>query len=98
MGDIFSLAKKMERAARNGTGFNVTAEEMRLLMAARVYDVIQGVKSEELRSKCLGAENTRSEITGSTSGETAPPPPSGKSQPISREAAKSYIAALSAAA
>ncbi len=94
MSDIFTLAKKMERAARNGTGFNVTADEMRLLLAGGGYELVQSIKTKELQAKWRGAESTQSETTGSTSDVTARRPMSGRSRPTSPEADRSFIAAL----
>ena len=97
MGDILSLAKKLERAMRNGTGFNVTSEEVAALVEDDIVDAVYAAKLKRLKARCPAkAAPTSSENIGSTSAATASHP-SGKQPPIRGEAAKSYIAALSAA-
>jgi hypothetical protein len=72
MGDIFSLAKKLERAVRNGSGCSVSADEMRLLVDGGIFGQIHALKVKELEATCLGrAAPTSSETTGSTSAEMA---------------------------
>jgi hypothetical protein len=52
MGDVLSLAKKMERALRNGTGFNVSSEEMAVLAGLGVIQTVTQRKIEELQARC----------------------------------------------
>jgi hypothetical protein len=99
MGDILTLAKKLERAMRNDTGFNITRDELHAMAPTPIVDAIHAEKLKELRAKCLGKPvPTPSENGGSTSAATASPRTSGKPQRIGPEAAKSYIAQLSAGA
>jgi hypothetical protein len=80
MGDIFSLARKLERAVRNDTGVNVTKEEMRAMVDGGIFGQIHALKIKELEAKCLARPaHTQSANTGSTSGATALPPMSGRS-------------------
>ena len=75
MGDILSLAKKLERAMRNGTGFNVTSDEVSALIEDDIVDAVYAAKLKRLKARCPGKlANTSSEIIGSTSGATALPP------------------------
>ena len=99
MGDILSLAKKLERAMRNGTGFNVTTEEVAAMVQDDIVDAVYAAKLRRLKARCpVKTAPMSSENTGLTSAATAPRPTPGKPQPIGPEAAKSYIAALSARA
>lgn len=93
MGDVLTLAKKMERALRNGTGFNVTVDEMLAMSEIGVLDAVHTAKLRELQARCPAKPAlTSSETGGSTSAGTANLR-SGKLPPI--EAGRSYIAALS---
>jgi hypothetical protein len=94
VGDILSLAKKLERAMRNGTGFNVTPEEVSALVQDDIVDVVYAAKLRRLKEQCPARiAPTSSENTGSTRGGTASRP-AGRSQPTSPEADRSYIARL----
>ena len=98
MGDILSLARKLERAMRNRTGFNVTLDELDAMIEEDAIDGIYAAKLRKLKALCPAKiENTSSEITGSPSVAMASPG-STRSHHTSPEAAKSYIAALSASA
>lgn len=95
MSDILTLAKKMERALRNGTGFNVTADEMLVLSEIGVIDRVHGAKLEELKARCpVKRVPTRAATTGSTSAGTEHRPMSGRSPATSPEAGRSFIEAL----
>jgi hypothetical protein len=98
MGDVLTLAKKMERALRNGTGFNVTLDEMLAMSEIGVIDTVHAAKLRELQARCPAKANIPTATIGSTNGETASPPTSGKSPHIDPTAARSFIAALSAGA
>jgi hypothetical protein len=94
MGDILSLAKKLERAMRNRTGFNVTLDELDAMVEDDVVDGIYAAKLKRLKSQCHAKPAlTLSETSGSTSVGMGSRP-SGRSQPISPEAANTYISAL----
>jgi hypothetical protein len=99
MADILTLAKKLERGYRNQTCVRLTIDEQLMLADLGMFEAVAVAKSKELEARCRAKRPpTSSATTGSTSVVTAPPPMSGKSPPIGREAAKSYIAALSARA
>jgi hypothetical protein len=57
MADFSAIAKKMERAVRNGTGTSFTPEEMQLLLSAGIFDTISALKIKEMRSKCADRVN-----------------------------------------
>lgn len=95
MGDILSLARKLERAMRNRTGFMVTLDELDAMVEDDCVDGIYAAKLRKLKALCPAKQApTSSENSGSTSGAMARLPKSGRSPPIGPEAAKSYIAAL----
>lgn len=95
MADIFSLARKMERAVRNDTGFNATKEEMRALVEGGIFERVHALKIKELESQCLARPAlTSSADSGSTSGATELPPMSGKSPGTPGKIGASGIRAL----
>lgn len=99
MGDILTLANKLERAMRNGTGFNVTSDEVAALVADDVVDAVYSAKLRKLKEQYSAKPaHTSSTTFDSTRGAAAPPPTFGKPKLTSPEAAMSYIAALSAGA
>lgn len=97
MGDILTLAKKLERAMRNQTGFTVSADEVTDVIASSpILDAIYAEKLKELKLQCLAKQAPSNMAdTGSTSGGTAPPPISGRSPTTTRKRAPLSIAALS---
>lgn len=95
MSDILTLAKKMERALRNGTGFKVTPEEVSALLGIGVLERIHSAKFEELKARCPAkTANTQSENTGSTSAATERPRVSTRLPATPRNHDQTYIAAL----
>lgn len=48
MPETLTLAKKMERALRNGTGFKVADDELPILMRLGVFDTVGAEKIKEL--------------------------------------------------
>lgn len=94
MGDILTIAKKMERALRLGTGFNATEEELLALVEGGIFERVHSLKVQELQAKCLGRKNTPSAIFGSTSEETGSRPTSGRSPATIPPLDRSSIAAL----
>ena len=99
MGDVLSLAKKMERALRNGTGFNVSSDEIGVLAELGIFQTVTQKKIEELQARCpVKIAPTSSETSGSTNDATANHLMSGRPLPTGKEVARSYISALSAGA
>lgn len=96
MGDIFSLARKMKRAARNGTGTTFTADEMAFMLHVGVFDTISALEVKELQARCPAKANSQSEISGSTSGGTVSRPTFGRSPATETNRGPLSIAALSA--
>lgn len=71
MGDILTLAKKFERAMRNGTGFQITSDEVIAAVEDDVLDAIHAAKLKRLKQQCLGNPViTQSEIIGLASDVT----------------------------
>jgi len=82
---VLSLAKKMERALRNGTGFTVTVDEMLCLSDMGVLGTIQTEKLRELQASCPARTvRTSSGNIGSNSGVIA------RTSPAQREFGKPH--------
>lgn len=97
MGDIASLGRKLERAMRNQTGFNVTLEEMLALIEEGIAADINAAKMRVLQERCRAKlPPSSSAISGSTSDVTAKPPKSGRSPGTRPTLDRSSISALSA--
>ncbi len=95
MADILTLINKMERAYRNGTGFNVKPEEIAALYQEEedVISTMYAAKLRRMKAKCQ-TTNTQSGTAGSTSGATAFPPTSGRSPAIPKSLDRPFIEAL----
>lgn len=95
MGDILSLSKKLERARRNGTGFQVSADEVDTIFENEIADAVFAAKLRKLKSECHAKPaRTSSEISGSINGETELHPTLGKSHGTRPVLDRSSIAAL----
>ena len=92
---VLSLAKKMERALRNGTGFTVSVDEMLCLSDMGVLGTIQSEKLRELQASCPARTvRTSSGTIGSTNAETSAPKAFGRSPATTPPLDRSAIAAL----
>lgn len=58
MGDILSLAKKLERAMRNGTGFQITADEVAACVESEVANAVMAAKMIKLKAMCAARTDT----------------------------------------
>lgn len=52
MGDILSLAKKLERAMRNGRGFQITPDEVAAIVECDVANAVMAAKMAKLKALC----------------------------------------------
>ena len=87
------IASKARRALRNQTGMTITLDQVRELAGYGLLELLAPFEKTELcPAKPL---HSSSEITGSTSGETASLRTSGRSRPINRDRGPLSIAALS---
>jgi len=92
---VLSLAKKMERALRNGTGFTVTVDEMLCLSDMGVLGTIQTEKLRELQASCPAKRmSTGSATTGSPNAEMGAQRAYGRSPAMTPPLDRSAIAAL----
>lgn len=56
MGDIFTLADKLEQALVKGTGFQVSSSEVRVMIDEDIVDVVLAAKLKHLKA-ILPAKN-----------------------------------------
>ena len=94
MGDILSLSKKLERAMRNGTGFQITQDEVAAMIEGDVVDAVMTAKLRKLKALCPGTANTLSANTGSMSDGMENPPASSRFVATPKQLAPSFIKAL----
>jgi len=95
MGDILSLASKLERAMLNRTGFSVSLAELDAMIEEDATDGIFAAKLRKLKSLCPAKQANSSSVTfGSTSVETASRPRSGRLPDTTDRLDLSSIAAL----
>ena len=87
-----AIMSKYRRALRNGTGMTLSNDQLRELGEFGVLSLLSQIEAEEL---CPANTNTKTAISGSTSGATANPPTSGRSRPTPPSRAPLSIAALS---
>lgn len=93
IGPAASIASRLRRARRNGTGLRIDATDLQTLAQLGIYEILARAEAEEM---CLAKANTATAISGSTSDETDDRPTSGRSPTIPRNRAPLSIAALAA--
>ena len=94
-GDILTLARKLERAMRNRTGFSITLDELDAMIEEDAVDGIYAAKLRRLKALCPAKQApTSSAITGSTSAGTGSRRMSGRSPDTRKPLDLSSIAAL----